>query len=666
MYVNGVQITSFSTNTDPAQNTQTLINSTNQHTLSSLNYTSRINYFDGYMTEVNFIDGQQLAPTSFGAFDATTGVWNPIPYTGTYGTNGFYVNFKDATSTTTIGYDYSGNSNNWTANNISVTAGTTYDSMVDTPTNYGTDTGVGGTVRGDYCVMNPLDTGSTITLSEANLKGTGTATNNTSRGTFGMASGQWYFEMQVISGGNYVAGVATGAATNSSGQFGAYATGYGYVDNGTKTNNGTATAYGGAMSANDIIGVAFDADAGSLTFYKNGVSQGVAFSSMPSATYFPAMSCASSVMVANFGQRAFGYTAPSGYKALCTKNLPTPTIANGANYMAASLYTGTGASLTVSNAVNSISFQPDLVWIKSRSAATDHKLTDSVRGATKALIGNTASAETTDTNGLTAFGTTGFTVGSDTIYNNSGATYVGWNWKGGGTAVSNNNGTIASSVSANTTAGFSVATYTGNGTSGATIGHGLGATPSVVIVKRRDGGAGYSWYMQHASIGATKALFFDSTNAAATSAGYWNSTAPTSTVFSVGNDTSLNASSGTYVAYCWTPIAGYSAFGSYVGNGVVDGPFIYCGFRPRYVLVKVSSAAANWAVIDSSRDTYNVTSLRLLPNSTGTETTFTDPTYDFVSNGFKLRTDNATENYSGQTIVYMAFAENPFKIARAR
>jgi hypothetical protein len=370
----------------------------------------------------------------------------------------------------------------------------------------------------------------------------------------------------------------------------------------------------------------------------------------------------------NFGQRAFSYTAPSGFKALCTQNLPAPSISNGANYMAASLYTGTGASQTISNAVNSISFQPDMVWVKSRSAATDHKLTDVVRGVTKALISDTTGAETTDTNGLTAFGASGFTVGTDTVYNNSSATYVGWQWKGGGTAVTNTAGSITSSVSANTTAGFSVVTYTGNGTSGATIGHGLGATASFIILKRRDGGSGYSWYVQHPTLGPTKALFLDSTSGAATSANYWNNTAPTSTVFSVGNDTSLNASGGTYVAYCWSQITGYSAFITYTGNGSGDGPFVYCGFRPRYLMIKRYDAAGDpWWVIDSSRSPYNQTILALRPSASNAEDSGGNANFDFLANGFKARTSGGGNgNESGATYIVAAFAENPFNISRAR
>ena len=367
----------------------------------------------------------------------------------------------------------------------------------------------------------------------------------------------------------------------------------------------------------------------------------------------------------NFGQRPFSYTAPSGFKALCTQNLPVPTILNGANYNASTLYTGNGGTLTVSNAVNSISFQPDMVWIKSRSANTDHKLTDSVRGATKAWVSNSTAAETTDSTGLTAFGSSGFTVGASTTYNNSGATYVGWGWKGGGTAVTNTSGTVNSSVSANTTAGFSAVTYTGSA-SAVTVGHGLGVAPSMVIVKAlgTPNGTARPSLVYHISVGATKILYLDRTDAATTTSGPWNDTAPTSTVFSLGTEPSTNWASNNYVAYCFAAISGYSAFGSYTGNGSTDGPFIYLGFRPRFLLMKRSDSTGSWYIWDTSRSTYNQMTLALYPNLADAEPGGDD--IDFLSNGFKIRDTFSYINASGSTYIWAAFAENPFTISRAR
>ena len=680
-YINGVQVTSYSDTTYPSQNYNTYINNSGQPTYFGSNYSGGpYNLVGSYFADSYFVDGQALTPTSFGAFDAVTGVWNPKKYSGTYGTNGFYLNFKDPTSTTTIGYDYSGNSNNWTANNISVTAGTTYDSMVDVPIGYGSDTGVGGELRGNYAVVNPLSLASSTTLSEANLKGVSSTYNNLQSGTIAVSSGKWYWEL-TFGGSLGMVGIVPASAPPTT-DLGYTATSYGYrSSNGSKYNNSSATSYGNTYTTNDVIGVALDLDNGKLFFSKNNTWQNsgdpaagtnAAFTGL-SGSFMPAAGTPDTTAATwywNFGQRAFSYTAPSGFKALCTQNLPTATVSNGANYMAASLYTGTGASLTVSNAVNSISFQPDMVWVKSRSAATDHKLTDSVRGVTKALISDTTGVETTDTNGLTAFGTTGFTIGSDTTYNNSGATYIGWQWKGGGTAASNTNGSITSSVSANTTAGFSVVTYTGNGTVGATVGHGLGVTPGMVIVKSRSATSDWPVKILPYMAGGSR-LELSTTNAITTEAAgpgsLWNATNPNSTVITLGNQAMTNTNSTTYAAYCFAPISGYSAFGSYTGNGSTDGPFVFTNMRPRWVMVKRTDAAgARWAMADTSRSPYNVGSQMLYADAANAEDTGSGATYDIVSNGFKIRAVDGNWNTSGGTYIYAAFAENPFTIARAR
>ena len=657
-YINGVQATFATFTTYPNQNTSVVWNTNGTTCLIGALNNPLTSYYDGYMAEVNFIDGQALAASSFGAYD-TNGVWQPIKYSGSFGTNGFYLNFGNTTSTTTLGYDTSGNSNNWTTNNISLTAGSTYDSMTDSPT-------VSSTTVANYATMNPLDTGSTITLSEGNLKTTSTATSNTSRGTIGMTSGKWYWEVQVVSGGNYVVGIGTGTFSNSTSAFTAYAGGYGYVDNGNKQNNGTAVAYGGTMAAGDIIGVAFDATAGSLTFYKNNTSQGVAYTGLTNGPYFPAASCQSSVMVANFGQRPFTYTPPTGFNALNTYNLPTPTIANGAQYMAATLWTGTGAAQSVLNSANNTigtTFQPDFVWMKSRGAtyvSNDHNLFDVLRGVNNALFTDLTDAETTYTSRLNSFDSSGFTTGAQ--YNANNGTFVGWQWKANGAGVTNTNGSITSTVSANTTAGFSVLTYTGTGAN-ATVGHGLGVAPNMIIVKQRNA-ATADWGVYHSSIGNTGLLRLDTTDAILTLATMWNNTTPTSSVFSLGTNITGNGSTTTYVAYCWAAVPGYSAFGSYTGNGSTDGPFVYANMRPRYVLIKRTDSTGDWYIWDTSRNTYNVVGEELLADTSGAGNTATD--LDILSNGFKIRTTTAAINASGGTFVYAAFAENPFQNSRAR
>lgn len=338
----------------------------------------------------------------------------------------------------------------------------------------------------------------------------------------------------------------------------------------------------------------------------------------------------------------------------------TYAIPDGRVAMAATTYTGTGAAQTISNAVNGVSFQPDFVWAKSRSSAESHRLEDSVRGATLALYSNLTNAEATEAQSITAFGASGFTLGTGTP-NTSAVTYVGWQWKAGGTAVSNTAGSITSSVSANTTAGFSVVTWTGTNAN-ATIGHGLGVAPAMYITKQRS--ATGDWFVYHQSVGATKGLFLELTNAATTNI-YFNNTAPTSTVFSIGSGVGgLNASGVTQVTYCFAPVAGYSVFGSYTGNGSSDGPFIYTGMRTRWLLIKETGNANSWELFDTSRDPYNISSQRLFPNDSAAEAT--TASLDILSNGIKFRVGNTGINRSGGTYIYAAFAEVPFAYANAR
>jgi len=343
----------------------------------------------------------------------------------------------------------------------------------------------------------------------------------------------------------------------------------------------------------------------------------------------------------------------------------TYAIPDGRTVMAATTYTGTGATQTINNSANGVSFQPDLVWVKGRSGATDHAWYDAVRGVQKQLESNTTTAETTETTGLTAFGSTGFTVGALAQMNTSAATYVGWQWNAGGSTVTNTSGSISAQVRANATAGFSVVTYTGTGAN-ATVGHGLGVALNFIIIKDRASGSNF-WVVGGTSIGFTSDnyLRLNGTGTIEVGGGVaWNSTAPTSTVFSIGTSNVLNASSNTYVAYCFAAVAGYSAFGSYTGNGSADGPFVYLNFRPRFVMIKASSRVADWVVVDTSRSTYNVATAALYPNLSAVEDT--GITIDILSNGFKPRAVLTNCNASGETYIYMAFAENPTKFANAR
>jgi hypothetical protein len=342
----------------------------------------------------------------------------------------------------------------------------------------------------------------------------------------------------------------------------------------------------------------------------------------------------------------------------------TYAIPDGRTVMAATTYTGNGnTTQSISNAVNGVSFQPDFVWNKTRSNADDHRLVDIVRGggtdlSSSILYSNLTNAQDNSSGYITQT-SSGFNLGvAATPLNMSGRTYVAWQWKAGGTAVSNTAGSITSSVSANTTAGFSVVTYTGNSTNNATVGHGLGVVPSMIILKNRSGA--YDWPCYHISLGSGKYIYLNQGATAATDANMWKTT-PTSTVFTLGTYTENNGSANNYVAYCFAAVAGYSAFGSFSGNGTTDNTFIYTGFKPRFVLIKRTDGASNWFLLDSSRSSYNVSNALLRPNLADAEVTATS--MDFVSNGIKLRDAGFG---SGETYIYACFAENPFKYANAR
>jgi hypothetical protein len=538
-----------------------------------------------------------------------------------------------------------------------VTAGITYDAMIDSPT-------LTSATVANYAVLNPLQNFYGSTISNGNLTVvTATANGGIVMGTIGMSSGKWYWEVTLSSGTSSEIGINNSNDSLSTSYLEERPFGYSYLNGGLKYNNSTGSSYGATYTTGDTIGVAFDADAGSLTFYKNGTSQGVAYTSLTNTPYSPAISDSSggagSTFNINFGQRPFTYTPPTGFVRLNTYNLPDSTIKKGNTVMDATLYTGTGASLSVTNAAG---FRPDLVWIKSRSNARDHALADSVRGVLKDVASNTTAAETTNTNYLTAFNSNGFTIGDLLKINASGNTFVAWQWQAGSSTVTNTSGTISSQVRANTTTGFSIVTYTGNGTLGATVGHGLGVAPRVILLKSRSILENWAGYFAVLGNGFTINL---NASTGAGGSSEWNSTTPTSTVFTIGNGSGNNQNNATYVAYCWAEIAGFSKFGSYTGNGSADGVFVYTGFRPKYVMVKQSSAAGEyWNIIDASRSPYNLSNARLSADQSSAESTAAS--MDLLSNGFKIRESGSGTNTNGATYIYMAFAENPFKNSNAR
>jgi len=313
------------------------------------------------------------------------------------------------------------------------------------------------------------------------------------------------------------------------------------------------------------------------------------------------------------------------------------------------LYTGNGSTQSITG----VNFQPDWVWCKSRSDAYENYVHDSVRGATKHIITNNSNPEVTNANQLTSFDSDGFTLGNDLVINGSSKTFVSWNWLAGGTASSNTDGSITSTVSANTTSGFSIVSYTGTG-SNATVGHGLSSAPKMIIVKDRS--AVKNWTVYHIGVGNDKDILLDVTNAENTSTA-WNNTTPTSSVFSIGTLGNVNTSSNNYIAYCFAEKKGFSKFGSYTGNGSTDGTFIYTGFKPAFVIFKKTSATANWSVRDNKRDSFNAGDTNLFANLSDAESSSND--VDFLSNGIKLRNAGNNWNSSGATYIYMCFAESP-------
>ena len=328
------------------------------------------------------------------------------------------------------------------------------------------------------------------------------------------------------------------------------------------------------------------------------------------------------------------------------------TINKSSDYFNTKLYTGTGSS----NAQTGVGFQPDWTWIKNRTTAGEgHHSYDSVRGVTKRLRTDTNAAESTVSTGLTTFGTDGFTVGSNDGCNKNGIGIASWNWKANGAGSANTDGSInTTATSVSTTSGFSIVKYTGGGTS-ATIGHGLGVAPKVIMIKCTD--STDKWIVYHNSIGNTKYLVLNDTDAETTDSAHFNNTSPTNSVFSVGTSGATSGNGQHFIAYCFAEKTGYSKFGSYVGNDVADGTFVYCGFKPAFVMLKKSSQTSDWLICDSKRNTSNVVNKKLFPNTNGTEDSY--DVSDFVSNGFKIRTTSGAINASGQTYIYMAFAEAP-------
>ena len=927
LYINGARVTDFAVSSFPNQNALSPLNLNTTHYIGTRKNVNQ--YFDGYLAEVHFVDGQALAPTDFGEYDDNN-VWQPKAFGGTYGPlvdqtqnwssygdtndksaeawedifdgngiatpatphmvaqsgqtavwtpttaisftklelyanndgygditlngsisttgtipsggggsiawtdvtnlfttkslssievpnsydtdptrlgairidgkilvdstvtltdNSFHLDFSDNTSTTTIAEDSSGNNNDFTANNISVTAGANNDSLIDTPTNYTASSGNNG---GNYCTWNPLVK---LYSGAFDYKNGNMEIHNVSyaygvvMGTIPMSSGKWYWEVTI-----------NGTPSNLSDYIGIVASDSGisyptytvpmpnqlwYRPGGTKVDGSTSSSYGATYGDGDVIGVALDLDSSTttLTFYKNGVSQGTAFSNLASGkSWVSAVADYSNALTitswnANWGQRPFAYAPPTDHLSLCTQNLPDPTIADGSTAMDVVTYTGNGGTQSITG----FDFSPDYAWYKRRSTNRNHCNEDIVRGPLKFISTSSSGAEVSSTDTTQSFDSNGVTVGGNNVTNASGETYVLWAWDAGdnssktytvkvvsdsgnkyrfddfGTSAvtldleegstyvfdqsdssnsghplrfsttsdgthgsgseyttgvtttgtpgsagakttivvaasaptlyyycsvhsgmggqantnstagaSNFDGTHQSTVRANAETGFSISTHSRTtAASISTWGHGLGAAPEFAILKPYNGS--YNWFVWHKSIGNRKRFYLNSTSAGNSySFDVWSSDSTTLGIYGTiiaGGGTALDC-----LTLAWAPIEGYSAFGSYTGNGNADGPFIFTGFRPAFILVKSSSSnISGWAILDSERSAFNEMDDILEANNNNAESADQYSRVDFLSNGFKIRgAGTYGNNVSNTTYIYAAFAEHPFKTARAR
>jgi hypothetical protein len=651
LYINGSQVTDFTKAATPAQNFEGAISNAVEHKIGEGH--TAANYFDGLQSEIHFIDGTALDPTSFGETN-DDGVWIPKAYSGAYGTNGFYITGATASD---LGEDFSGNNNDFTSSGLATT-----DQMLDTPTL-------------NWCTINPNDKfGSGLTLSDGNLRAVPSASaycNN--HGTFYVNSGKWVFEVKHTT----VFGEACGwspmgeriAGSSNRGYF-MFADGRAYINT---SNQGTK---GASLASGDYRYIFYDADLQAMWFahvdvsssnalvYDNsatkaeieaGTTTNAVFTSIQDVDFAPGLWMdTSGVIEVNFGQSAFITSSdlPTGFNTLNTANLATPSITDGSAHFNPVLFT---ANSGTAFSVTGVGFQPDWVWGKSRSYVDNHRLIDVVRGSTKNILSNAASAESTQTQGITSFDSDGFTVGTHPSLNNGTNTYVAWCWLADNTTGSSNtDGSVTSTVSNNSTSNFSIVKYTGTGSGNSTVGHGLGVTPDMIIVKHLD--RAQNWRVFHTKVGVGSTLFLNSTAAAAADPD--RITAVSSTTFTAAANMNESAD---YIAYCFAEVDGYSSFGSYTGNGSTDGPFVYTGFSPKYILYKrTSGGTGNWDILDTERDPINVADAVLAADKTTAETTYATIKIDMLSNGYKIRGTQTNLNASGSTYIYMAFAENPF------
>ena len=698
IFVNGARITDFSaTRTVPLNEAGGAMNTTVTHRIGANIYSSTpAQFYGGYLAEYIFLDGVAGAATDFGEYD-DNGVWVPIDPSGlTFGTNGFWLDFAIAPGTGAgSGNDVSGNNNDFTETSM-----TAAQQVTDSPTDDAEND------IGNYATFNPLGNeegglyGGVANLAEGNTRRSAADGNwynaystiamNTTQG------GKWYAEFECItsSAKTLYAGVAlkdeevSAAWQLGSSKAKSWAV---YANDGKSYHNNTSTTgTGGALSNGDIIMVAYDADNETLYLGVNDSWFGSAepdsstsptYSSVPTVSgdnvFFAAGVNGTTVdCKANFGNEAFTYTIPTGYKALSTANLPAPTVTNSSDFAKPVIYTGNGTAIgSGGKAVTGVGFQPDFVWIKNRDATDSHMLFDASRGVTKYISSDTTAASATDTESLSTFDSDGFTVGNNVAVNTNTEDYVAFCLKAGGAGSSNTDGSInTTKTSVATHGGFSINTYTGTGAN-ATVGHGLSSEPQMIITKNlTDTDAWAVYHSSNTSAPETEYLVLNTNAATDDLATYWNDTAPTSSVFSIGSVTNTNGSSDSMVAYCFARTPGLIGIGSYIGNANTDGPYVVVndgasGFKPAILITKGASSAGSWIINDASRSPSNVVNDHILADSNAVEATSTSNNYDFTANGFKVRSSNGDCNNSGSTIIYLAFAENPFGgsgVAQAR
>ena len=702
-YINGTQITDLREATYPSLNSTSgfFNNSSNGHRIGSM--TGNAHRFDGYLADVYFLDGYAYDPSYFGYTESQTGIWRPKRYTGAYGSNGYHLELKDNSSTSTLGTDTSGNGNNFSASNFSVATGSAAniynnDSVIDTPSDR-------------YATLNALHGYSyNTTFTNGNLFANIPASNTYGRafGNIPVKSGKWYYEVyynQAGGNGNYL---YVGLQTPDGQTFRRAVRG---SDGEQYPNTGPTEV---RFATGDIINVAVDLDAGKWYIGRNGTywysgnpvaGTGFVHSDLISANattpidglvplFYNATSGASQQFSVNFGQKPFIYTPPTGYKTINSKNLPihSPSIIRPQKHFDTVLYTGNGSSNGDVQGISSLEFDPDFVWIKSRSASgTHHQIFDVARiiaGGEKALSPSRDAGEYgfSDFDFLNNGFNAPYSSSAPYSCNTNGVTYAAWCWKAGGNsdtfnidgvgygtaaAAGLNGGTAnPTGASVNTKKGFSIVTYTGTNNQNVSYSHGLNQAPEMIITKRRD--SANNWGVYYTANGTnTNWMTLNTTdaqgsnNSGTTPVGGSSGTfmylhqdyfAPSYNSFANGG----NDGSSNMVAYMWHSVPGYSKFGKYKGNGTTNGAFINLGFRPAWVMIKQTNSTAGWMIYDSERSPSNQINKYFQANSSNAEVdSTTDNPIDFLSNGMKMRYNNTATNQNNGTYIYMAFAEQP-------